>query len=211
MDFISYTLLTTGWIAWCGLHSLLISKSISGYLHGMLGTYRYYYRLLYNLIALFSLIPLLLITDSMRFAPVFTWQGGWNFLRAMMFGLSIWLFIDGARNYDFSCMLGFRQIKSRQQIILLGDDEQFCRKGSHGIIRHPWYLGGLLIIWSRYQTYYDSTMVVAIVLSVYLIVGSWLEERKLVAEYGEKYRCYQQDVSMLFPWKWLVKKFSRER
>jgi hypothetical protein len=37
-------------------------------------------------------------------------------------------------------------------------------------------------------------------------VGSFLEERKLVREFGDKYQEYQQAVSMLFPWRWLKAK-----
>jgi protein-S-isoprenylcysteine O-methyltransferase Ste14 len=34
-----------------------------------------------------------------------------------------------------------------------------------------------------------------------VVVGTILEERKLVAEFGDEYRQYQREVSMLFPWK----------
>lgn len=205
----AYIFLASGWVAWCSLHSLLISKTVSGYLQKMMGEYKFYYRLAYNLIALLSLIPLLLITESMRTETIFTWQGGWVILRLLMFVVSIWLFVDGARSYDLSCMLGFKQIKNQRQNMLIAEDEQFSRKGVLGITRHPWYLGGLLIIWSRYDVYHDSTFIAFSILSFYLIVGSWLEEQKLVAEYGEKYSSYQQDVSMLIPWKWLVGKYRK--
>jgi len=36
-----------------------------------------------------------------------------------------------------------------------------------------------------------------------LIVGTYLEEKKLVREFGEKYLIYQKRVSMLIPYKWL--------
>jgi protein-S-isoprenylcysteine O-methyltransferase Ste14 len=36
-----------------------------------------------------------------------------------------------------------------------------------------------------------------------LIVGTWLEEKKLIEEFGEKYLAYQKRVSMLLPYKWL--------
>ncbi|MDP3480639.1 MAG: hypothetical protein Q8R88_12775 [Desulfoprunum sp.] len=39
-------------------------------------------------------------------------------------------------------------------------------------------------------------------LSAYLIIGTILEERKLVVEYGDIYRTYQRQVPMLLPWKW---------
>lgn len=40
-------------------------------------------------------------------------------------------------------------------------------------------------------------------LSAYLVIGALLEERRLVAEFGDAYRRYQEKVSIGFPLKWL--------
>jgi protein-S-isoprenylcysteine O-methyltransferase Ste14 len=40
------------------------------------------------------------------------------------------------------------------------------------------------------------------VFTAYVVVGTLLEEKKLVAEFGEEYRSYQRRVSMLVPLKW---------
>jgi len=47
-----------------------------------------------------------------------------------------------------------------------------------------------------------------IVISAYFVIGAYLEERKLVREFGEVYREYQKNVSMLFPYKWLKAKIA---
>jgi len=38
-----------------------------------------------------------------------------------------------------------------------------------------------------------------VVLTVYVVIGTKLEEKKLVLEYGDKYIKYQQEVPMLIP------------
>jgi hypothetical protein len=43
-----------------------------------------------------------------------------------------------------------------------------------------------------------SALVMSAVLSVYPVVGTILEGRKLVREFGEGYRACQREVSMLF-------------
>ena len=48
------------------------------------------------------------------------------------------------------------------------------------------------------------------VLSVYLVVGTILEERKLVLEYGQVYRQYQHEVSMFVPWRWLMNSLTHK-
>jgi len=43
-----------------------------------------------------------------------------------------------------------------------------------------------------------------------MAIGSVLEERKLVREFGEEYRAYQRQVPMLVPWKWLLSRVRRK-
>ena len=57
------------------------------------------------------------------------------------------------------------------------------------------------LIWARRIDV--SAIMVNVILTVYLIVGTYLEEKKLVREFGESYRSYQKKVSMLIPYKWL--------
>jgi protein-S-isoprenylcysteine O-methyltransferase Ste14 len=37
--------------------------------------------------------------------------------------------------------------------------------------------------------------------TLWVVLGTYLEEKDLVAEFGEKYRHYQKTVPMLFPWR----------
>ena len=47
---------------------------------------------------------------------------------------------------------------------------------------------------------------VATGLTIYLIIGTLLEEVRLKREFGEEYAAYQKKVSMLIPWKWVVRR-----
>ena len=49
----------------------------------------------------------------------------------------------------------------------------------------------------------DDTLCANVVLTVYIFIGTFLEERKLIGEFGDLYRDYKSKVSMLFPFKWV--------
>jgi hypothetical protein len=39
-------------------------------------------------------------------------------------------------------------------------------------------------------------------LTLYLLMGTFVEERKLVKEFGEPYQLYQRETPVFIPWKW---------
>jgi protein-S-isoprenylcysteine O-methyltransferase Ste14 len=208
---VHYFMLACGWVIWCFLHSLLISQTVSQKLQSWLGKYQFHYRLLYNLISIVTLLPVMLATALWRGDIVYIWHGLWQVPRLVVLVICLWLFRAGAKNYDTGYLLGMNQIRFKQHHTLLAENGNISRRGALGIMRHPWYAGSLLLLWTVLPEYHLSSVVAAGVLSLYLIVGSWLEEQKILSEYGDEYRNYQQDVSMLFPWKWLKKKMLRRR
>jgi protein-S-isoprenylcysteine O-methyltransferase Ste14 len=78
--------------------------------------------------------------------------------------------------------------------------------GVLGVVRHPWYVAVFILLWARDLD--QAGITVSLVLSAYLVVGTLLEERKLVLEFGDKYRMYQRQVSMFIPLKWLRSKLQ---
>lgn len=197
----SFIVLGLLWIFWCTMHSLLITRPVTGYLQQLPGGWFRYYRLFYNLTAVITLVPLLLLTREMRGEAVIAWQGFWQILQCLLLLSAGWLFWGGARRYDMGYFLGIRQIRSGTVHLLLSETEEFSTAGVFGLTRHPWYLGSLLLIWSILPGYAAADLLVSAILSVYLVAGTVLEERKLLAEYGDAYRRYQRQVPMLLPWK----------
>lgn len=71
--------------------------------------------------------------------------------------------------------------------------------GIQGVIRHPWYTAAILIVRARPLDL--AAIVTNAVLTTSLVIGTFLEERKLVVEFGEGYREYQRGVPMFVPGK----------
>jgi protein-S-isoprenylcysteine O-methyltransferase Ste14 len=72
--------------------------------------------------------------------------------------------------------------------------------GPYHWIRHPLYVSALLLLWSYPDLTLDR-LLLNMLFTVWVIAGTLLEERKLVASYGEAYRSYQRKVPMMIPWR----------
>jgi len=128
--------------------------------------------------------------------------------QVLLLGTSALLFFLGARSYDAGQFLGFRQIREGNLHNGIAEAGELQTSGILGILRHPWYLAAILLIWARPLDI--SVIIVNAILTIYLIVGTYLEEKKLVREFGEKYRAYQKRVSMLIPYKWWKSKITKQ-
>ena len=201
-----YWILALLWITYCILHSGLITIAVTSFFKQRLGDKYRYYRISYNTFAIVSLIPVVLYTYSVRQAPFFSWDGYLLPIRYLLLGAGLLILYEGSRHYDMQTFLGLKQIKGKVNHNLINTSGKIDSTGILGIIRHPFYSGSILMVWSSNLDV--SALIVNIILSVYLIVGTLLEEQKLVKEFGNEYREYQQKVSMLFPYKWILKKLS---
>jgi protein-S-isoprenylcysteine O-methyltransferase Ste14 len=121
-----------------------------------------------------------------------------------LLGIAVLLFFLGGRHYDACQLLGIKQIREGNSNKLISTEDELDTSGVMGITRHPWYLASILLIWARQLDV--SGIIVNVILTSYLIVGTYLEEKKLVREFGDKYLAYQETVSMLIPYKWLRSK-----
>jgi protein-S-isoprenylcysteine O-methyltransferase Ste14 len=198
---IQYLYAVIGWVLWCTLHSVLISMTVMDYLKKRLGDGFRFYRVFYNTVAIATLIPLIHYSVSIRQELVFRWDGPLVIIQGLLLLTSISLFIAGGWGYSLSKLLGIHQIMENRLGRSLSGYDTFVVKGIHLIVRHPWYLAGILIVWA--QDLYFSTILVNMVISAYFYIGSILEEQKLTEEFGDRYREYQRNVSMLFPYKWM--------
>ena len=197
-----YIVLILLWIAWCTLHSALVSSSVTLAFRNRFPEGSRYHRIVYNIVAIATLTPVLLYSFSFSGPMVFSWQGSWRFAQIALAIWALFFFIAGSRRYDLLQFLGIRQIKEENACSVLTDDCSLDTSGILNVVRHPWYTGGIFIIWARPLDM--GAILTNIVVSGYFVVGAHLEERKLETQFGQEYSDYQKRVSMFLPFKWIA-------
>jgi methanethiol S-methyltransferase len=187
--------------AYFALHSILASRAVKYFLMARFLPQRYY-RLIFNGLSIFLLLPLTWFFLSMEKAVVSGYLlkiplAGWI---SMAIGVG-WI-IAAFRRYDLSEFSGFLQVKSGQP----PEHDSLNTAGVNAWVRHPLYFGTLLVVWGWFIiSPTDAVLLLAVLASFYTYIGARLEERKLVQQFGEAYRLYQREVPMLLPLKWWKK------
>ena len=72
--------------------------------------------------------------------------------------------------------------------------------GLYARMRHPLYLATLLFLLSIVAFYpFSNILTFSLAFIVYVIIGAYLEERKLVIQYGMEYLTYRKKTGFLLP------------
>ncbi len=71
-------------------------------------------------------------------------------------------------------------------------------RGPYRYVRHPLYLFMLVLIWSTPRLSTDQ-LLFNVLWTAWIVLGTRLEERDLLREFGQTYRQYQLSVPMLLP------------
>ena len=192
-----YIILSLIWAGYCALHSFLISIRFTNILTRLLKNYYAFYRLFYVLFSFVTLVLVINYTSTIDNEIIITYTPPWSIIRyTLMYGALLMFFWAFFFNYDSLSFFGIRQIMQFGKKNI-NPSEGLKKNGLLGITRHPMYLA--LIIYLLSQNFKISDIVVNIILIVYVFIGTKLEEKKLVLEFGDTYIKYQQEVPMLIP------------
>lgn len=193
-------LLAAAWLLYGLVHSLLASMRCKAWLARTLPVLWPYYRLGFNLFALVSVMPVLWLQIHADGPAIIVWHGAWRWLAlglSMAAGIG---FLLSLRDYDLTEFIGLHQLHERAGAVRLHDAAEFHIGTFHRYVRHPWYFFSLVVLWT--QDMNAPFLVMACALTLYLIVGTHYEERKLIAAFGTTYRRYMAHVPALLPLPW---------
>jgi protein-S-isoprenylcysteine O-methyltransferase Ste14 len=151
---------------------------------------------------LFATLALIALLWHWRPIPTVVWEVTDPTVAMALTGLSLfgWIVVlSSTFMINHFELFGLHQVFSR----LLGreiPEGEFRTPFLYRYVRHPIYLGFVLAFWAA-PVMTAGHLLFAIGGTGYILVGIWFEERDLVAQFGERYRRYREQVGMLLPWR----------
>lgn len=176
-------------VIFCCLHSLLATPRIKAGILAQAAVVHPWYRLIYNLASLMLFGWVMLAWQST--SVLFVAPGIWSLL---LYGLQAATLAAGficLKQTGLGAFLGTEQSCSNTNL-------PFITSGCYGIVRHPLYLLGILfmlfnpVVTTRWLT-------LTLISILYLLFGALIEERRMLQQWGERYRQYQHEVPFLLP------------
>lgn len=180
----------TLWLAFGLSHSLLSGATSQAGLGRWTGRG---HRLVFNAIAVLQLLAILAIghwlaAESKRFVISVPYLRVLDALVVVGAGAGV----VALRSYDFGMFMGTSQW--RRQITA---EEPLVIQGLNRRVRHPLYSAALVVIWASIRSELD--VATALWVSVYIVMGSRYEERRLLSRYGAAYAAYRAETPAFIP------------
>ena len=179
-----------------GLHSITATDALKNRLASNQYLGGRNYRLLYNGVALVTLLLAVAITRTHLVQEFFYWQGAWRVVPVLTAVAALVIFVVASRGYDLREFVGLPGNGASD--VANGAAHRFGLSFVHRYVRHPWYFALLLLLWVRDLSV--GWFVANICITLYLVIGVACEERRLQARFGVVFTQYRQKVPALIPW-----------
>lgn len=184
-------------IVYYTLHSILAANGVKAALTKLLP--ERYYRLMYNVLAVGLFVGVFILYFLVEKSPLWEPKPVLPYIGGFIALVGISWIMRAMKKYNLDEFVGLEQLRSDQKPA----HNKLIIRGVNGRVRHPLYFGTLLTIWGVLLIFpTDAMFAFALISTIYIVIGSRLEEEKLVAQFGEAYRRYQRDVPMLLPIRW---------
>lgn len=184
-----YLLLITWWAIYLFFHSFLAADRVKRNIQNALSISPRIYRFLYSFWSVMGLVYLLYVMASIP--PKYLIDGG-KYLRYAGLVLTSYGVIVIHR--------AFKKISIQSFLGLKGESTELIVDGMHKHVRHPIYSGIILIQMGLFA--FIPTLAVGcanLVIAIYLPIGIYLEEQKLIQIFGQKYLDYRSQVPAIIP------------
>jgi len=181
--------------AWGGLHSWLAAFSTKQLARRIFGAeIDRYYRLIFISVAVLTLMPILTMVAFLPSRLLWVVPVPWRYLTLGIQFLAVIGILATIFQTDLLAFVGIKQLRDPK----VERKNALVRDGVYGIVRHPMYLFSLIIFW-LFPFVTDLILAFFAASTLYFLIGTVPEERKLFEIYGEEYQRYQEEVPRIIP------------
>jgi protein-S-isoprenylcysteine O-methyltransferase Ste14 len=152
-----------------------------------------YYRISYNLLFLLGLGALVWFQYKLPSSVLYHQTGATYALGLLFITIGLVIMVFAGLHYDLKSFSGMTDEKA----------DALRTNKLNRFVRHPLYSGtslffiGVCIVWPYYKN-----LCLLILYFIYLTIGMYLEEKKLVSLFGQEYMSYQKKTKKLVPYVW---------
>lgn len=178
------------------VHSLLASLRAKNLARRWLGRPgERYYRLFYVLFVSIALLPVLALIVLLPDEKIYTIPFPWVLLTIGVQGLAVLGIYLSLKDISVGHFLGVAQVSGEAA---LDEPGKFVVSGAFRYTRHPLYLFSMIIIW-LFPIMTWNVLAFNLGATIYMMVGTIPEERKLLIQFGKDYAEYRQRTPWLIP------------
>lgn len=179
----SYFLLFIGWVVYFFLHSFLATDRVKKRFSPRA------FRMFYVLLSTGGLLALLFYNGSIHALKFFVSEGPVRYL-------SLAFTVFGVMTIQSS----FRQFSLRGFVGVSDEKKELKTDGILQYVRHPIQAGLILVVIGFFFFLPNMpTLISCLCILVYIPIGLYFEEKKLIKMYGDVYRDYRKKVPAIFP------------
>ena len=179
---------------WGVIHSILASHFFKDMVRGMVGKQGMrFYRFGYNVFSVVSFAPILYLMWILPDQPVYQVSAPWKYVMFAGQGLAAAFLLIALLQTDTLSFIGLKQFFVEEE-----DAGQLVTRGLYRVVRHPLYTFSLLFLWLT-PTMSVNSLTLYLGATLYILVGAYFEERKLLRDFGTAYADYKRKTPMLIP------------
>lgn len=182
------------------IHSLLAGQ-VKPWFQRQFGerTYHGLYRLFFNVTAVITLIPTMLLMVTQGENIVWEIDSMWGPVIFIVQIIGVIGLVVSLLQIDLGQFAGTAQLRAYlNDAPLPMTDEPLQTGGLYRFVRHPLYLFSMLAIWSV-MSMSEAYLGFCLGATLYFVVGSFYEEKRLIRQFGDSYIAYQKQVAWLIP------------
>jgi protein-S-isoprenylcysteine O-methyltransferase Ste14 len=178
------------------LHSVLATNRVKEAVAARWSLAPRYYRLAYNQISVWLFLLMLRYQLSLPASPLLSSTPAFTIGGYALLAFGVAIAVLAMRGYSLSEFAGWAYVRRGAAAA----NTDLNTGGLNGIVRHPFHAGVIIALGGFFLLKPTLPWLVFVgCATAYILIGSRLEERKLVQRFGMAYDQYRRSVPMLLP------------